>query len=111
MVAYLGNPPTELLQRSERAPLVFDEAGHWKGNPPLPQLLFEASGEHLEGANKAAFLNFMRSMLTWLPEERKTAKELLEILGCVGVYEAVDSGTWLFFWHVNHIRTPLRCCK
>lgn len=27
MVAYLGNPPIELLRRSERAPLVFDEAG------------------------------------------------------------------------------------
>lgn len=53
-------------------------SGHWKGNPPLPQLSLEASEEHLEGANKAAFLNFMRSMLTWLPEERKTARELLE---------------------------------
>ena len=32
----------------------------------------------LEGEDKRLFLNFVRKMLQWLPEDRKTAKELLE---------------------------------
>lgn len=51
--------------------------GHWKGSPPLPALSLEGSEERLEGANKTAFLNFIRSMLVWLPEKRKAASELL----------------------------------
>jgi serine/threonine-protein kinase SRPK3 len=38
----------------------------------------EASEENLEGKNKVLFLQFMRKMLQWAPEERKTAEELLE---------------------------------
>jgi len=32
----------------------------------------------LEGDDKRLFLDFIKNMLQWLPEERKTAKELLE---------------------------------
>lgn len=32
----------------------------------------------MEGESKEEFLAFMRSMLRWLPEERKTAAELLK---------------------------------
>lgn len=32
----------------------------------------------LEGADKRLFLKFVSKMLQWLPENRKTAKELLE---------------------------------
>jgi serine/threonine-protein kinase SRPK3 len=32
----------------------------------------------LEGDDKELFLDFVSHMLRWLPEERKTAKELLE---------------------------------
>ncbi|KAI9677025.1 MAG: hypothetical protein M1817_006864 [Caeruleum heppii] len=78
MVAFLGTPPLKFQQLSQRTPLVFDEAGRWKGEPELPQLSLEDAEEKLEGPKKTAFLNFMRSMLTWLPRERKTAKELLE---------------------------------
>ena len=35
------------------------------------------SEEFLEGERKEMFLRFMRSMLQWRPEDRKTAKELL----------------------------------
>lgn len=51
--------------------------GNWKGNPPLPPLSLEDSEEHLEGMDKLAFLSFMRSMLTWLPEKRKSARKQL----------------------------------
>ncbi len=46
---------------------------------PVPiDLTLEDSEEYLEGENKEAFLRFVRSMLQWDPEKRKTAKELLE---------------------------------
>jgi serine/threonine-protein kinase SRPK3 len=32
----------------------------------------------LEGEDKQEFLNFAQKMLQWLPEKRKSAKELLE---------------------------------
>lgn len=32
----------------------------------------------LKGEDKESFLDFVSHMLQWLPEERKTAKELLE---------------------------------
>lgn len=32
----------------------------------------------LKGRNKEMFLNLMRGMRAWRPEDRKTAKELLE---------------------------------
>jgi len=40
-------------------------------------LSLEDSEKGLKGADKALFLRFVRSMLKWLPEERKTASELL----------------------------------
>jgi serine/threonine protein kinase len=35
-------------------------------------------GWDIEGEEKEVFLDFVRSMLRWVPEERKTATELLE---------------------------------
>jgi len=32
----------------------------------------------IDGEDKRLFLNFVRKMLEWLPEDRKTAKELTE---------------------------------
>jgi len=41
-------------------------------------LSLEESEKTLDGENKTLFLKFMRSMLRWLPEERKAATELLK---------------------------------
>jgi serine/threonine-protein kinase SRPK3 len=38
----------------------------------------EQSEEFLEGKNKEMFLNFVRGMLQWRPEDRKTARQLLK---------------------------------
>ncbi|KAK4693124.1 hypothetical protein P7C71_g4219, partial [Lecanoromycetidae sp. Uapishka_2] len=57
MIAYLGPPPIELLERGKKSHKAFDTEGK------SPSLVL--------------FLQFMRSMLEWLPEKRKTAKELL----------------------------------
>jgi len=44
----------------------------------VPLLSLEESERFLDGESKKQFLEFMRSMLQWLPEERKTAEELLK---------------------------------
>jgi serine/threonine protein kinase len=38
----------------------------------------ENSEENLDGENKKVFLEFMRKMLRWVPEERMSAEELLQ---------------------------------
>lgn len=53
--------------------------GQWRGKVPIPtDLTLESSEENLQGENKEAFLRFVRSMLQWRPEDRKTAKQLLD---------------------------------
>ena len=54
--------------------------GKWKraGGVEVPPISLERSEENLKGRNKELFLQFMRSMLRWAPEERKSARELLD---------------------------------
>lgn len=97
MVGYLGTPPLEYLRRSEVTNNVFDEQGqcgfelcsvysgsdgllgHWKsvGGVEVPDMSLERAEIVLEGEEKRRFLIFVRSMLRWLPEERRRAVELL----------------------------------
>ena len=54
-------------------------AGKWKQDIDIPSGVgLEQSEEFLEGRNKKMFLAFMRGMLQWRPEDRKTAKDLLQ---------------------------------
>jgi len=53
--------------------------GRWKADVEVPQgTSLEQSEEFLEGKNKEMFLNFVRGMLQWRPEDRKTARQLLQ---------------------------------
>lgn len=54
--------------------------GRWlgAGGVSIPPMSLEESEENLKGPNKQLFLEFLRSMLRWVPEERKTAKELFD---------------------------------
>lgn len=46
---------------------------------PIPRgMSLEKSEVRLQGENKEMFLEMMRGMLQWRPEDRKTAKQLLE---------------------------------
>lgn len=57
------------------------KAGKWRGEIPLPdRTSLEQLEENLEdGSNdKKAFIRFMQKMLQWQPEDRHTAKQLLE---------------------------------
>lgn len=45
----------------------------------IPPISLETSETNLEeGENKVLFLKFMRKMLQWVPEERQSAKELMQ---------------------------------
>lgn len=54
--------------------------GNWKEGVDIPRISLEESEKNLEGTNKVLFLEFMRKMLKWVPEERLTAAELLKDL-------------------------------
>ena len=47
-------------------------------NALIPFRNLEHTIPFLEDKDRAAFLSFVRKMLTWLPEERKTARELMD---------------------------------
>ncbi|KAF2027039.1 kinase domain-containing protein [Setomelanomma holmii] len=67
LVAMLGPPPMDMLERGARSKEFFDSEG----------LTLERSEENLDGEKKEEFLQFVRWMLQWRPEDRWTAKELL----------------------------------
>ncbi|KAI4704940.1 hypothetical protein J4E89_009525 [Alternaria sp. Ai002NY15] len=78
VVAMLGPPPRDLLERGPRSKEFFDGEGNWIAEIDIPQgLTLEASEENLDGEKKEEFLRFVRCMLQWRPEDRWTAKELL----------------------------------
>lgn len=54
--------------------------GTWIANEDaaVPCVSLESLEKRLSGQEKEFFIQFMRSMLKWLPEERRTAKQLLE---------------------------------
>jgi hypothetical protein len=97
VIAMLGPPPLDFLRRGSRSKEFFDDdgkyirpssgplhctnlsLGKWKVDIPLPQgISLESSEDNLEGKGKEQFMAFMRGMLQWRPEDRKTAKQLLD---------------------------------
>jgi len=80
MIALLGPPPKEFLERTEgdRVSSWFDENGNWREAAEIPKESLEDAEKRLDGEEKKLFLNFARRMLRWKPEERSTARELLD---------------------------------
>jgi serine/threonine-protein kinase SRPK3 len=104
IVALLGLPPPELLARSHLAGKFFSDAGMaspiarfstasglgdladtvalpgtFAAGIDLPaSTSLEARETHLAGDEKRRFLDFMRKMLQWAPERRRTAGELFQ---------------------------------
>ncbi|KAL9131739.1 MAG: hypothetical protein Q9217_000414 [Psora testacea] len=94
MIALMGPPPPELLEKGKRTAEFFDEdgencptcttlfanrAGPWRGEITMPDhMSLEESEDNLKGSNKEAFLRFVRKMVQWRPEDRQTADQLLE---------------------------------
>ncbi|KAJ5483236.1 protein kinase domain protein [Penicillium desertorum] len=79
VMGILGPPPLDMLQRGKRSHEFFTSDGKWKQDIEIPTgVSLEQSEEFLEGRNKEMFVAFMRGMLQWRPEDRKTAKDLLQ---------------------------------
>lgn len=106
MVALIGPPPSDFVRRSETTAQCFDQngkrppfhhsfqfsspsnlsprvdilAGDWiaHDDAAVPPISLEDLEKRLSGSEKECFLDFLRSMLKWLPEERRTAKQLLD---------------------------------
>ncbi|KAL5901563.1 hypothetical protein ACKVWC_001354 [Pyricularia oryzae] len=73
MVGLLGPPPLSFLKKSEKALKYWDSDGKWKGPIPLPpptHTLEALCPKSLQGKAKVMFLDFMRKILHWDPEER-----------------------------------------
>lgn len=105
IVSLLGPPPLDFCQKGMEASQFFDKRGElsdktfrpWlalltlhignlKNYPgemeplyPMPaQVPLEEQVSGLDGEERIQFLCFMKKMLQWRPEDRKTAAELLE---------------------------------
>ncbi|PYH71785.1 kinase-like protein [Aspergillus vadensis CBS 113365] len=79
VIGLIGPPPLDMLNRGKRSHEFFTVDGKWKQDIAIPQTGgLEASEQFLEGRNKEMFLDFMRGILQWRPEDRKRARELLK---------------------------------
>ncbi|KAK9258479.1 kinase-like domain-containing protein [Lipomyces tetrasporus] len=77
LIAALGPPPSELLDRHRNRALEYwDENGKWGDFVSIPAKNLEAAETKLE--DNTRFLQFIRRALTWDPKERPTARELLQ---------------------------------
>ncbi|KAI1338589.1 kinase-like protein [Xylariaceae sp. FL0016] len=72
MIALLGPRPLELLKRSSKSRKYWDENGNWKDIVPIPmeRTLDSLAIAVEEGKDKDNFLDFVRGVLRWGPEER-----------------------------------------
>ncbi|KAJ6143824.1 hypothetical protein N7471_003277, partial [Penicillium samsonianum] len=78
LIAILGPPPAAFLELNpEMAVQFWDEDGRWKDIVPIPETGMLESLEGQMGL-PLAFVKFMRRALTWMPNERANAKDLLE---------------------------------
>ncbi|QSS55585.1 protein kinase [Histoplasma capsulatum var. duboisii H88] len=103
MIALLGPPPNVLLAKSKALSEhnwpepVMNDAGklcnnaqeffygpffnaedEFRHSKSIPSRSLEDTIPFLEEKDRQAFLSFVRQMLTWLPEKRKTARELMD---------------------------------
>ncbi|OBT80369.1 hypothetical protein VF21_00899 [Pseudogymnoascus sp. 05NY08] len=80
MVALIGEPPSEFVGRRETTGQCFDTDGIWIAHNEelIPLVSLGGLEKRLSGHEKQLLLKIMGSMLKWMPEERKTAKQLLE---------------------------------
>ncbi|QKX61152.1 uncharacterized protein TRUGW13939_08299 [Talaromyces rugulosus] len=103
MIGLLGPPPKELLDKSNAMAQhkwpnfiqndagkhcsnmrdffggpFFDDKGNFLHDELVPARSLKDTIPSLEEDERQAFLSFVSQMLTWLPKERKTARQLME---------------------------------
>ena len=71
-----------MLDRGDKSSEFFDEDGNFTANVRIPETSFEDENVRLnkedEQDTRTKFFDFIRRIFVWLPEERASAKELLE---------------------------------
>ncbi|SMQ47352.1 unnamed protein product [Zymoseptoria tritici ST99CH_3D1] len=80
MQAIMSAPPKEFLDRMPRGKNYWDKNGQWtkKFGVEVPNRSIESIRWKVEEDQEPALLEFLRGIFTWLPEERKSARELLD---------------------------------
>ncbi|RMJ14693.1 hypothetical protein CDV36_005596 [Fusarium kuroshium] len=79
ITALIGPPPKDLLSKGQRTPMFYQNNGDLKDPSRIPtDFTLEKSITCMSGEEKTRFLQFVKRMLTWCPEKRNTAKELLD---------------------------------
>ncbi|RMD44859.1 hypothetical protein DV735_g338, partial [Chaetothyriales sp. CBS 134920] len=79
MVRALGPPPLELLQRAGDSSEYFDADGQLLvDNITVAAPSLQGSGQAVEEPNRQLYRDFIRRIVRWLPEERPSARELLD---------------------------------
>ncbi|KAI1613673.1 non-specific serine/threonine protein kinase [Exophiala viscosa] len=79
MIALLGPPPKSLLKKSAKSQNYFDAQYNFKFPDHISkELSFGSSVQRMRGQEKDLFIDFAKKMIAWAPEERWTAKQLLE---------------------------------
>ncbi|ETN45530.1 uncharacterized protein HMPREF1541_09362 [Cyphellophora europaea CBS 101466] len=80
MVALLGPPPKELLERGSTSATYFNEKGELRKTKLInARCTWDAQiKKFMKGEERELFIDFAKKMICWLPEERWTAKQLLD---------------------------------
>nr|POE71817.1 serine/threonine-protein kinase srpk [Quercus suber] len=94
MVSVLGPPPQDFLRRSSRCEKYWDQngimtakarpilaltndiTGNWIGNVAIPDRSLHKMEKRLASEVKTDFLEFMRKMLKWKPEDRSDCNDI-----------------------------------
>ncbi|RBR13629.1 hypothetical protein FVER53590_25260 [Fusarium verticillioides] len=76
--ALLGPTPHDLVNKGRRSALFYQESGELKRPSRVPRNSnLDSTLTCMSGEEKTRFIRFVKRMITWRPEDRSTAKELL----------------------------------
>ncbi|KAI9931153.1 hypothetical protein ASPWEDRAFT_178666 [Aspergillus wentii DTO 134E9] len=79
ITSLLGPAPKYVVGRGKRTSMFYTAAGTLKNEDLVPSnFSFESTLSKFHGEEKRMFVNFVERMIKWNPDERSTAKELLQ---------------------------------
>ncbi|KAJ5560908.1 hypothetical protein N7535_009105 [Penicillium sp. DV-2018c] len=79
ITSLLGPAPEDFLLSGKRTSMFYTDAGMLKRADLVPNnFSFESTLSKFDGEEKRMFISFVKRMIKWNPEERTTAKELLQ---------------------------------
>ncbi|KUM55368.1 hypothetical protein ACN42_g11924 [Penicillium freii] len=83
----LGPPPPDFIEPDTISAKYFDKDGNWiVEGCEVHTTSFEDLEKRLEEKDKEMFLDLMKGMITWRPEDRKTPRELIEHPWLQGIF-------------------------